>query len=280
MQQDKSVTMEKYYYLNIEYYKMMEEFHKEHSGIAVEPLTLKLLENCLKSLSDNEVVLEIGCGEGSITVWLAKNYPQLKFVGTDISPAGIEMAKEKAKNLSNVKFFVDDVENSKIESNSCSLIISQSVLEHLTDYRKALKECYRILRKDGRVLIRVGNGGRRRSGVKGFLIDLFNYILHLNKAVYLNPTFDLNGDALEEKRRKHQTNFDFVEIPSDVLIRDLKEFGFEINFFSTYKEASLLSPRYKNGNLLVKKLIECYVKFNIFPFNHMGRTIVILAKKI
>jgi SAM-dependent methyltransferase len=270
--------LEEKYYKNVEYYKMMEDWHKEHGGVAIEDIVKKLLISHLDNLPSGSQVLEMGCGEGSVIIWLAKRYPHLQFIGTDISPVAIELAKSKSQGISNVIFLVDDIENSNLKNESISFIISQSVLEHLINYKKALEQSYRILSPGGRILIRVGNGGRLGKGIKGFIVDLLRYLLRLNKVVYLNPKFQLNGNK-EEKRKQHMTNFDLAEIPSDVLIRDLKRLGYKIRYFTTCKEFSLQSDNYIKGNLIKRKIIELYVKLNIFPFSHMGRTLIVLAEK-
>ena len=74
-------------------------------------------------------------------------------------------------------------------------------------------------------MIRVSNGGRLNKGIKSFMIDFLKYLLKLNKVVYLNPTFELSGKS-EQKRKQHRRNFDLVEIPSDVLLRNLKKIKF------------------------------------------------------
>lgn len=258
-----------------EYYKMIEEWHKEHDGLAIEPITKEKLIKILNSLPRKSKVLDIGCGEGSITIWFAKRYPHLCFIGTDISPYGIELAKRKSQNIENIQFLVDDIESSKLGDKYISLIISQSVLEHLTNYKKALVECFRILVCGGRLLIRVGNAGR----AKGFVRGLLGYLLKLNKPILKTPTFDLSGNTMAEKRTKLRSNFDLVEIPSDVLLHDLRKIGFEIDYFTTNKQSLLLSERYKKGNYFTKKFIKIYIKFNIFPFNHMGYTTILVAMK-
>jgi SAM-dependent methyltransferase len=202
----------------------------------------------------------------------------LYFIGTDISSCGISLAKDKIGMLNNVIFLVDDIEHSKIKSESVSLIISQSVLEHLINYEAALNECYRILKPGGKLLIRVGNGGRSGGGLTAFVKDFFSYLFGLNKIVYLNPSFDLTGKA-DEKEKKHKTNFDLLEIPSNILIRSLRNSNFTVSFFSTFKEAILMGDRYKAANSFLKILIEFYVNLNIYPFNHLGYTTIILAIK-
>tara|TARA_Y100000389_G_scaffold169439_1_gene175700 strand:- start:4366 stop:5034 length:669 start_codon:yes stop_codon:yes gene_type:complete len=51
--------------------------------------------------------------------------------------------------------YVSSAENIPIEKNTVDLIITQEVFEHLEEPRKALKECYRILKDDGKIFFQV-----------------------------------------------------------------------------------------------------------------------------
>ena len=46
-----------------------------------------------------------------------------------------------------------DIEDTGLESDSYDVIICNHVLEHVTDYRKALRELRRIVRPDGMIII-------------------------------------------------------------------------------------------------------------------------------
>lgn len=271
--------IKKYFFENREYYQMMEQWHKDHQGIALESSIKKLLAKNLNVIPKNSRVLDMGCGEGSVTIWLAQNYPKLFFIGADISSVGIELSESKKLSISNVQFIADNIQHSKIENESIAFILSQSVLEHLTDYKEALRECWRILVPGDKILIRVGNGARLGKGLKGFIRDFFKYLFRLNRDVVLNPTFDLSGKDSIEKIKKHQSEFDLVKISSDTILNYLKSIGFKIEYFSTCKEEITFSEKYKKANWLKKLLIEIYVKLNIFPFNHMGHTTIIMARK-
>jgi len=55
------------------------------------------LDLILKNIKENTKVLDAGCGEGSITIWLAEKFPHAQFVGIDISDIGIKYAKEEVQ---------------------------------------------------------------------------------------------------------------------------------------------------------------------------------------
>lgn len=95
----------------------------------------------------NAVILDVGCGTG-------KNLEQLKelgkIYGLDSSKEAIEFCKKRG--LDNIK--LGQAENMPFKQNSFNLITLLDVLEH-TDDNKTLREVYRVLQKDGLLIITV-----------------------------------------------------------------------------------------------------------------------------
>jgi len=58
------------------------------------------------TLRTNDIIVDLGCGNGVITLLLAKTFPQCHIHGIDIDPSLIQMAKDNAKenNLTNCSF--------------------------------------------------------------------------------------------------------------------------------------------------------------------------------
>ncbi|MBN2190505.1 MAG: class I SAM-dependent methyltransferase [Candidatus Aureabacteria bacterium] len=272
--------IEEAFFKNRDYYELMEHRYNAAKGsLTIEPVTKEFIFRALESLKPGSRVLEIGCGVGSNVKWLAEHFSGVTFLGSDISEIGISYALQKVGSLVNLGFTVDDIQDSRLESGGFSLIIAQSVFEHLTDYRKAVAECFRLLGDDGKVVVRVGNGGRPGAGFFGFLKDFAKYLLRYNRAENLNPTFVINSEDPEGRRKQHMENFDICSIPSDVLSMDFKKVGFVIHSFTTCRELSRLTERYGNGNALQRKLMDLYINADVFPFNHMGRVTVLSASK-
>lgn len=97
-------------------------------------------------------VLDIGCGAGTISLYIAsKGYPVL---GIDISQNAIIACKKSAKaiGLKNIRFqritFPQSVPNEKFDYIICS-----EVLEHLKDDNLALKKIYLLLKNGGLAFI-------------------------------------------------------------------------------------------------------------------------------
>jgi 2-polyprenyl-3-methyl-5-hydroxy-6-metoxy-1,4-benzoquinol methylase len=103
----------------------------EDSGQTVVPVLidfiLPAIPGIIDRLKSGIKVLDIGCGQGRGINLLAKNFPDSKFTGYDISEQGIGIAKKNAKEmgLKNVRFEIKDV-TSLNESNNYDFITSCS----------------------------------------------------------------------------------------------------------------------------------------------------------
>ncbi|MBD0300349.1 MAG: methyltransferase domain-containing protein, partial [Nitrososphaera sp.] len=95
-------------------------------------------------------VLDVGCGQGHAINLLARNFPNSKFTGYDISKEGIEAAREEAKQmgLTNVKFEVKDIASIN-EHEKYDLITAFDTIHDQAQPTKVLKEIYNALRKGG-----------------------------------------------------------------------------------------------------------------------------------
>jgi SAM-dependent methyltransferase len=91
--------------------------------------------------------LDVGCGQGHAINLLARNFPNSRFTGYDISKEGIGAAREEAKQmgLTNVKFEVKDVASIN-EHEKYDLITAFDVIHDQAQPSKVLKEIYNALR--------------------------------------------------------------------------------------------------------------------------------------
>lgn len=109
-----------------------------------------------------DLILEIGCGEGKISRWLSER--GFKIEAIDISKEAIKMAKSK---VSSVSFVCGNVFSLKRKSNFYDVIFSLQVMEHINEIEDTLKEVYRILKRDGRLIIRIPNGNSWEAKLAG-----------------------------------------------------------------------------------------------------------------
>ncbi|MEM3101628.1 MAG: class I SAM-dependent methyltransferase [Candidatus Nitrosotenuis sp.] len=100
-----------------------------------------------------EYILEIGCARGDFCFWYAPLFPDVRFLVTDISDRLIKSNKndKRFKGFSNITFSVLDAHNTNIDDETFDGIIGRGVLHHLK-YDVALREFYRILKPEGRLV--------------------------------------------------------------------------------------------------------------------------------
>jgi len=91
--------------------------------------------------------LDIGCGQGIITRYLAQNYPG-DFTGIDLDNMEIEAARAKPK-LENLSYHVGDARSLPFEERSFDIVMAFGVLHHIPDWYKAVSEIGRILKVGG-----------------------------------------------------------------------------------------------------------------------------------
>jgi ubiquinone/menaquinone biosynthesis C-methylase UbiE len=116
-------------------------------------------------------VLEIGCGQGTLSLALALkgNYVH----GVDISNVNISVAQyfKKVLKVANLHFLVMNATSLDFPADSFDYLISIDVIEHLRleDTITHLKEAYRVLKKGGAYIIVTPNR------LAGFKIPLHLY---------------------------------------------------------------------------------------------------------
>jgi len=95
--------------------------------------------------------LEIGCGAGVGAAVIAEQFGAEKVIATDIDPEQIERAKKKLVPGLNekIEFKVEDAMALDEDDETFDAVFSFGVLHHMEDWRKALSEIARVLKKGG-----------------------------------------------------------------------------------------------------------------------------------
>jgi len=113
--------------------------------------TYKDFNSVIFSKAKKKVVLDYGCGIGSITEKIAKCSPN-KLTGVDISEISINKAIENAKKLNlSIEYTVDNCEDLKLKENTFDLVFGSGILHHL-NIDKAINQIYKVLKNDGEMV--------------------------------------------------------------------------------------------------------------------------------
>tara|TARA_Y100000310_G_C20655136_1_gene801598 strand:+ start:1016 stop:1834 length:819 start_codon:yes stop_codon:yes gene_type:complete len=99
-----------------------------------------------------KTALEVGCGRGTIGLYLDK-YLDMDVTLLDSSQEAIDLAKYNFDLWNgDGEFIVGDVRKLAFADESFDVIVSIGLLEHLEDYASALSEQYRVLKKGGMII--------------------------------------------------------------------------------------------------------------------------------
>jgi ubiquinone/menaquinone biosynthesis C-methylase UbiE len=129
-------------------------------------------------LRPGEVVLDVGCGTGAVTIPAKERVGNNGIaVGIDPDPAMISMARRKAKRKDlEIDFRVGVIESLPFPDETFDVVTSSLMMHHLPEHlrSKGLAETFRVLKPGGRILI----AEMRRPTGSGFRRFLTSVILH------------------------------------------------------------------------------------------------------
>jgi len=116
-----------------------------------------LIEKILlwSQLTSAQQILDVGCGIGGSTLYLASKY-YAKATGITLSPRQAARATSRAETAgldSHVGFVVANALAMPFADNSFDLVWSLESAEHIPDKQQFLAECIRVLRPNGRLIV-------------------------------------------------------------------------------------------------------------------------------
>ncbi len=99
------------------------------------------------------LLVDVGCGAGRLTWYLAARYNQSQVLGFDLSPEMIARAEERNAPLPNLRYREGNALNLPLESESVDMVVSVGSIKHWPDRILGLAEAMRVLKPGGKVYI-------------------------------------------------------------------------------------------------------------------------------
>jgi 2-polyprenyl-3-methyl-5-hydroxy-6-metoxy-1,4-benzoquinol methylase len=106
------------------------------------------------SVPDTGQILDLGCGFGLFSVYLAVSSNRRCIRGVDISQRRIMVARTAARNIKNISFSAADMVEIRLFESDCILLID--VLHYFPEHvqKAILRKCASALKQGGTLLIR------------------------------------------------------------------------------------------------------------------------------
>ncbi len=133
-------------------YYPQETFALDEAEEAMLALTAERAE-----LADGQEILELGCGWGSLTLWMAERMPRAKILAVSNSApqrAWINSQAEQ-RGLGNVEVLTCDMNSFRPPRQAFDRVVSVEMFEHMRNWEVLLGNVAQALRPDGRVFLHV-----------------------------------------------------------------------------------------------------------------------------
>lgn len=139
------------------------EKHSSQQQLWAQELIAKL------GLLGAERVLDVGCGDGKITVQIAGQVPNGFVLGIDNSAGMVALAEQRfpPHAFPNLRFQLEDASRLPFQAEF-NLVFSNAVLHWISDHRPVLHGIAASLKPGGRALLQMGGKGNAADIVAGW----------------------------------------------------------------------------------------------------------------
>ncbi|PPA73955.1 SAM-dependent methyltransferase [Achromobacter spanius] len=106
-------------------------------------------------LADGQRILELGCGWGSLTLWMAERYPTARITAVSNSASQRQhiQAQCRARGLDNVEVITCDVNTLQLHPQTFDRCVSVEMFEHMRNYQALLARIGSWLRPGGKLFV-------------------------------------------------------------------------------------------------------------------------------
>ena len=108
-------------------------------------------------LTDGQDILELGCGWGSLTLWMAQHFPQSRITAVSNSRPQREFiqARCRKRGFDNVHVITQDVNRLELESRQFDRVVSIEMFEHMRNYDTLMGRVASWLRPCGKLFVHI-----------------------------------------------------------------------------------------------------------------------------
>lgn len=108
-------------------------------------------------LSDGQRLLDLGCGWGSLSLFLAERFPASRILGVSNSASqrAFILARAAERGLSNLEIMTCDINRLELPAGEFDRVLSVEMLEHVRNYQQVFALLRQALKADGEMFLHV-----------------------------------------------------------------------------------------------------------------------------
>ena len=132
-------------------------WEKENTTFAESEVAMLDLTCRRAELADGQDVLELGCGWGSLTLWMAERYPTSRITGVSNSATQkLHIEAEAARRgLANIRIVTADMNDFEAGDAAFDRVVSVEMFEHMKNYELLLAKVARWIRVGGKLFVHI-----------------------------------------------------------------------------------------------------------------------------
>ena len=134
-----------------QYWSKFANNFEEKNNYVVGSDDMAIIFEKVKQQKDLKEILELGCGNGTYSKILLKESIQL--TATDFSDEMVKVAKNRLESYENIKVEKADCFNIPYPESNFDTIFMANLLHIIPEPEKAIIECKRVLKKNGKLII-------------------------------------------------------------------------------------------------------------------------------
>jgi 2-isopropylmalate synthase len=214
--------------------------YNKHANF-VSNLALPVIE--LLAPKENETILDLGCGDGTLALEIEKF--NTKVIAIDLSPSMISKTQDKG-----IESYVMNVNDMPFE-NQFDAVFSNAVLHWVTEPQKAIKKISTTLKTNGRFIAEFGGDGNIR-----YLTDAMKNVFqdHPEYGEYHNPWYFPSDIEYKKILEENGFKVEYIEIiPRPTKIDDI---GNWIDIFANGIISKLSVKQQNDFKCEIRKILE------------------------